>query len=170
VTQRRRRCQSKTAVASDITERNSCSSNSRAWHNQHLEVLDQARARAQVKPGCDSLGRHAQVLGKSSSRSCVVVMMATNSRGVVARLIGGERFGTCAHLLTSVVAELVHTHMYVHAHGAEASGATRRKNVGGELVAYGPLLVLGCTAVLLAWVPAQRGHGSKPRQRTMQRY
>jgi hypothetical protein len=170
VTQRRRRCQSKTAAASDITERNLCSSNSRARHNQHLEVLDQARARAQVKPGCDSLGRHARVLGKPSSRCCAVATTATNSRGAVARLIGGERFGTCAHLLAGVVGELVHAHMYVHAHGAEASGATRRKSVGGELVDYGLLLVLGCTAVLLAWVPAQRGHGSKPRQRTMQRY
>jgi hypothetical protein len=60
-----------------------------------------------------------------------------------ARLIGGERFGTCAHLLASVVAELVHAHTYVHAHGAKASGLSRRKNVGGELVAYGLLACAG---------------------------
>jgi hypothetical protein len=69
--------------------------------------------------------------------------MATNSRGAVARLIGGERFSTCAHLLTSVVAELVHAHTYVHAHGAEAPGVSRRKNVGGELAAYGLLARAG---------------------------
>jgi hypothetical protein len=32
-----------------------------------------------------------------------------------------------------------HAHAYVHAHGAEASAVSRRKNVGGELVAYGLL-------------------------------
>jgi hypothetical protein len=42
-----------------------------------------------------------------------------------------------------VVAELVHAHTYVHAHGAEASGVSRRKNVGGELVAYGLLARAG---------------------------
>jgi hypothetical protein len=65
--------------------------------------------------------------------------MATNSCGAVARLIGGERFSNCAHLLASVVAELVHAHTYVHAQGAEASGVSRWKNVGGELAAYGLL-------------------------------
>jgi hypothetical protein len=69
--------------------------------------------------------------------------MAMNSRGAVARLIGGERFSTCAHLLVSVVAELVHAHTYVHAHGAEASGVSQRKNMGGELVAYGLLARAG---------------------------
>jgi hypothetical protein len=130
-------------AASDITDRNPRFSNSRARHNQHLGVLDQARARAQVKPGCDSLGRHAQVFGKSSSQCCAITTMATNSHGVMARLIGGERFSTCAHLLASMVAELVHAHTYVHAHSAEASGVSRRKNVGGELAAYGLLARAG---------------------------
>jgi hypothetical protein len=58
-TQRRRRRQSKIAAARVEKERNPRFSNSHTRHNQHLGVLDQARARAQAKPGCDSLGRHA---------------------------------------------------------------------------------------------------------------
>jgi hypothetical protein len=90
VTQRRRRCPSKTTAARDKTERNPRFSNSRVQHNQHLGVLDQARVRAQVKPSCDSLGRHAQVIGKLSFQCCAIATMASDSRGTVARLIGGE--------------------------------------------------------------------------------
>jgi hypothetical protein len=57
-----------------------------------------------------------------------------NSRGVVVRLIGGEHFGTCAHLHASVVAELVHAHAYVHAHGVEASGSNTARRSAARLV------------------------------------
>jgi hypothetical protein len=60
--------------------------------------------------------------------------MATNSRGAVAKLIGGERFGTCAHLHTSLVAELVQVHTFVHAHGAEAFGGTTTRRSAAKLV------------------------------------
>jgi hypothetical protein len=103
-------------------------------HNQHLGVLDQAHARAQAKPSCDSLGRHAQVPSKPSYRCCATATLATNSRDAVVWLIGGEHFGTCAHLHASVVAELVHTHTFVHAHDAEAFGGNTARRSAAELV------------------------------------
>jgi hypothetical protein len=132
--QRRRRHQSKTTATRVKMEGNLCLSNAQARHNQHLGVLDQARARAQAKPGCDSLGRHAQVPSKPSYRCCATATMATNSRGAVVRLIGGERFGTCAHVHASVVTELVHAHTFVHAHDAEAFGGNTARRSAAELV------------------------------------
>jgi hypothetical protein len=108
---------------------------------------------AQAKPGCDSLGRHAQVPSKPSYRCCATATMATNSRGAVVWLTGGEHFGTCAHLHASMVAELVHAHMFVHAHDAEAFGGNTARRSAAELVSgRGPT----CTC----W-GARRRHGRR---------